>query len=201
MDMEFRRIVVPTSEYVEKREEGDMTFVCLEATEKDGMMDAIECSVLTDEMDMEEIAAKCTGWKLAQDKEAIAMAVEDKLSQITLYDKSEAVNSFLLNGESHWLDFNLRDRVFQGNERLKLMGRTDTTLWLDGMCIELPIEQAQMLIANIEAYAKDCYNVTEHHKAEVKALKTYDEVMAYDITAGYPEKIELNISETNIISL
>ena len=29
----------------------------------------------------------------------------------------------------------------------------------------------------------------------------YDEVMAYDITAGYPEKIELNISETNIISL
>ena len=201
MDMEFRRIVVPTSEYVEKREEGDMTFVCLEATEKDGMMDAIECAVLTDEMDMEEIAAKCTGWKLEQDKEAIAIAVEDKLSQITLYDKSEAVNSFLLNGESHWLDFNLRDRVFQGNERLKLMGRTDTTLWLDGMCIELPIEQAQMLIANIEAYAKDCYNVTEHHKAEVKALKTYDEVMAYDITAGYPEKIELNISETNIISL
>ena len=201
MDMEFRRIVVPTSEYVEKREKGDMTFVCLEATEKDGMMDAVECAVLTDEMDMEEIAIKCTGWKLAQDKEALAMAVEDKLSQITLYDKSAAVNSFLLNGESHWLDFNLRDRVFQGNERLKLMGRTDTTLWLDGMCIELPIEQAQMLIANIEAYAKDCYNVTERHKMEVKALKTYDEVMAYDITAGYPEKIELNISETNIISL
>lgn len=192
---------MPTSEYVEKREEGDMTFVCLESTEKDGMMDAIECAVLTDEMDMEEIASKCTGWKLAQDKEALAMAVEDKLSQITLYDKSAAVNSFLLNGESHWLDFNLRDRVFQGNERLKLMGRTDTTLWLDGMCIELPIEQAQMLIANIEAYAKDCYNVTERHKMEVKALKTYDEVMAYDITAGYPEKIELNISETNIISL
>ena len=96
--MEFRRIVVPTSEYVEKTEEGDMTFVCLEATEKDGMMDAVECAVLTDEMDMEDIAIKCTGWKLAQDKEAIAMAVEDKLSQITLYDKSEAVNSFLLNG-------------------------------------------------------------------------------------------------------
>lgn len=201
MDMEFRRIVVSTSEYVEKREEGDMTFVCLEATEKDGMMDAIECAVLTDKMDMEEIADKCTEWKLEQDKEALDMAVEDKLSQITLYDKSEAVNSFLLNGESHWLDFNLRDRVFQGNERLKLMGRTDTTLWLDGMCIELPIEQAQMLIANIEAYAKDCYNVTERHKMEVKALKTYDEVMAYDITAGYPDKVELNISETNIISL
>ena len=201
MDMEFRRIVVPASEYVEKREEGDMTFVYLEATEKDGMMDAIECAVLTDEIDMEEIGAKCTGWKLAQDKEALVMAVEDKLSQITLYDKSAAVNSFLLNGEQHWLDFDLRDRVFQGNERLKLMGRTNTTLWLDGMCIELPIEQAQMLIANIEVYAKDCYNITERHKTEVMALKTYDEVMAFDITADYPEKIELNISETNIIIL
>lgn len=35
---------------------------------------------------------------------------------------------------------------------------------------------------------------------KIKAV-AYDEVMAYDITAGYPEKIELNISETNIISL
>lgn len=59
----------------------------------------------------------------------------------------------------------------------------------------------KMLIANIESYAKDCYNVTERHKIEVNALKTYDEVMSYDITADYPEKIELNISETNIISL
>ena len=123
------------------------------------------------------------------------------LAYIEKYDASSSVNSFLLNGESHWLDFNLRDRVFQGNERLKLMGRTDTTLWLDGMCIEFPIEQAQSLIASIEVYAKDCYNVTERHKMEVKALKTYDEVMAYDITADYPDKIELNISETNIISL
>lgn len=43
--------------------------------------------------------------------------------------------------------------------------------------------------------------ITERHKTEVMALKTYDEVMAFDITADYPEKIELNISETNIISL
>ena len=118
--MEFRRIAVPTSEYVEEKEKGDMTFVCLEATEKGGMMYAIECAVLTDEIEMEEIADKCTEWKLEQDKEALAMAVDGKLSQITLYDKSEAVNSFLLNGESHWLDFNLRDRVVQGNERRKL---------------------------------------------------------------------------------
>ena len=198
----FRNIYIPEKEYVEEYEEGDTTILCLDRKEVDGgFVSCIECRVLTAQKNIDEINIQCKAWKEQQEKEALAMLKESKLDEIEAYDKSAAVNSFLLNGESHWLDFNLRDRVFQGNERLKLMGRTDTTLWLDGMCIELPIEQAQMLIANIEAYAKDCYNVTEHHKAEVKALKTYDEVMAYDITAGYPEKIELNISETNIISL
>ena len=198
----FRNIYIPEKEYVEEYEEGDTTILCLDKKEEDGgFVSCIECRVLTAKKNIDEINIQCKAWKEQQGKEALAMLKESKLDEIEAYDKSEAVNSFFLNGESHWLDFNLRDRVFQGNERLKLMGRTDTTLWLDGMCIELPIEQAQMLIANIEVYAKDCYNVTERHKAEVKALKTYDEVMAYDITAGYPEKIELNISETNIISL
>ena len=198
----FRNIYIPEKEYVEEYEEGDTTILCLDRKEVDGgFVSCIECRVLTAKKNIDEINIQCKAWKEQQEKEALAMLKESKLDEIEAYNKSTAVDSFLLNGESHWLDFNLRDRVFQGNERLKLMGRTDTTLWLDGMCIELPIEQAQMLIANIEAYAKDCYNVTERHKMEVKALKTYDEVMAYDITAGYPEKIELNISETNIISL
>ena len=198
----FRNIYIPEKEYVEEYEEGDTTILCLDRKEVDGgFISCIECRVLTAKKNIDEINIQYKAWKEQQEKEALAMLKESKLDEIEAYNKSTAVDSFLLNGESHWLDFNLRDRVFQGNERLKLMGRTDTTLWLDGMCIELPIEQAQMLIANIEAYAKDCYNVTERHKAEVKALKTYDEVMAYDITAGYPEKIELNISETNIISL
>lgn len=198
----FRNIYIPEKEYVEEYEEGDTTILCLDRKEVDGgFISCIECRVLTAKKNIDEINIQCKAWKEQQEKEALAMLKESKLDEIEAYDKSASVNSFLLNGESHWLDFNLRDRVFQGNERLKLMGRTNTTLWLDGMCIELPIEQAQMLIANIEAYAKDCYNVTERHKAKVKALKAYDEVMAYDITAGYPEKIELNISETNIISL
>lgn len=198
----FRNIYIPEKEYVEEYEEGDTTILCLDRKEVDGgFISCIECRVLTAQKNIDEINIQCKAWKEQQEKEALTMLKESKLDEIEAYNKSTAVDSFLLNGESHWLDFNLRDRVFQGNERLKLMGRTDTTLWLDGMCIELPIEHAQMLIANIEAYAKDCYNVTERHKAEVKALKTYDEVMAYDITAGYPEKIELNISETNFISL
>lgn len=199
--MDFRRISIPTSEYVEKQKEGDVTIICLHAVENDGMTDAIECRVLTEDFDMDEITAQVEAWKASQDAKTLQMARSSKLAEIIAYDKSEAVNSFLLNGQTVWLDYETRSRVYDGNERLRLMGRTETTLWLNGICFNMTIEQAQSLIASIEVYAKDCYNVTERHKVEVKALTTYEEVMAYDITEGYPEKIELNIDDTNIISL
>nr|DAF21125.1 MAG TPA: protein of unknown function (DUF4376) [Caudoviricetes sp.] len=198
----FRNICIPEKEYVEEYEEGNTTVLHLDKKEVDGgFISCVECRVLTTQKNIDEIDIQYKAWKEQQEKESLAMLKESKLDEIEAYDKSSAVNSFSLNGQSMWLDYATRNRVYDGNERLKLMGRTDTTLWLNGMCIELPIEQAQSLIASIEVYAKDCYNITERHKAEVMALKTYDEVMAFDITADYPEKIELNISETNIISL
>lgn len=198
----FRNICIPEKEYVEEYEEGNTTVLHLDKKEVDGgFISCVECRVLTTQKNIDEIDIQYKAWKEQQEKESLVMLKESKLDEIEAYDKSSAVNSFSLNGQSMWLDYATRNRVYDGNERLKLMGRTDTTLWLNGMCIELPIEQAQSLIASIEVYAKDCYNITERHKAEVKALKTYDEVMAFDITADYPDKVELNISETNIISL
>ena len=103
------------------------------------------------------------------------------------------MNTFYLNDEAHWLDFETRDRVYQGNERLRRMGRTETTLWLDGKCYTLPIDTAQDLISKIEVYAKDCYNVTQIHLDKVAELQTIDALIAYDITAGYPGKVRLTI--------
>lgn len=191
--MEFRRIAVPTSEYVEKREEGDMTFVCLEATEKDGMIDAIECAVLTDEMDMEEIDAKCTEWKLAQDKEAIAMAVEDKLSQITLYDKSAAVNSFLLNGMEVWLDKATRVGLMNSTTIAKSMGQQKTTLWLGSYQLEVDCDKAIQLLSALEMYALECFNVTAAHKKAVSSIESIEDVLTYDYKSGYPDKLKMEV--------
>lgn len=200
--MKFGYITVPEEEYIERRQEGSDTIICLYAERLDnGLINAIECFATTDGLDENELERQCAEWKASQDTKTLQMARSSKLSEITAYDKSEAVNSFILNGQSVWLDYETRSRVYDGNERLKLMGRTETTLWLNSTCFNMSIEQAQSLIASIEVYAKDCYNVTEQHKVEVKALATYEDVAAYDITAGYPEKIELNIDDTNIISL
>lgn len=127
-------------------------------------------------------------------EEQLTEALRNKcIEQITKYDKSAEVNTFYLNDEAHWLDFETRDRVYQGNERLMRMGRTETTLWLDGECYTLPIDTAQDLISKIEVYAKDCYNVTQTHLDKVAELQTIDALIAYDITAGYPEKVRLTI--------
>ena len=115
------------------------------------------------------------------------------LAEIDAYDKSSAVNEFILNGERVWLDFELRDRVYQGNERLQRIGRTDTTLWLGKQCYNLSIEQAQNIISHIEAYAKDCYNVTAAHKKAVAEMTDIAEVLTYDYTKGYPAKLTMNV--------
>ena len=134
----FRNICIPEEEYVEEYEEGDKTILCLDKKEVDGgFISCVECRVLTTQKNIDEINIQYKAWKEQKEKEALAMLKESKLDEIEAYDKSSAVNSFSMNGQSMWLDYATRNRVYDGNERLKLMGRTDTTLWLNGMCIEI----------------------------------------------------------------
>ena len=117
------------------------------------------------------------------------------LEEIEQHDASPSVNSFVLDGQRVWLDFELRDRVYQGNERLKNVGREETTLWFGDKCYNMSIEQAQSIISHIEAYAKDCYNATAQHKANVSAMETVEDVLGYDYTTGYPEMLTISLSE------
>ena len=49
------------------------------------------------------------------------------------------------------------------------------------------------LLSAIELYALECFNTTARHKAEVRKLKTVEEVEKYDIKEGYPEQLEINL--------
>lgn len=152
-----------------------------------------ECSVRSGEYAQDEVMAAFEEFKAKLAASELATAKAQKIAEIDAYDTSDAVNSFILNGERVWLDFELRDRVYQGNERLQRIGRTDTTLWLGNHCFNLSIEQAQNTISHIEAYAKDCYNVTAAHKTAVSELTTIEEIEKYDITAGYPAQLRMEV--------
>ncbi len=155
--------------------------------------ECFECSVRNSEYTQDDVLAAFEEFKTKLAASELATAKTQKIAEIDAYDTSPAVNGFILNGQRVWLDFGLRDRVYQGNERLQRIGRTDTTLWLGKQCYNLSIEQAQNIISHIEAYAKDCYNVTAAHKKAVSELTTIEEVEKYDITAGYPAQLKMEV--------
>lgn len=193
-ELNFIKTLVSKENFKEREVVGNITFIRLDANEQEnGMMLATECSVPTDELDESGLSIQYEAWKEKVQAAALEQAKKAKIAEIVAYDQSSAVNAFYLNGERHWLDFNLRDRVFAGNERIAYKGREETSLWLDGKCFVMPIAAAQDLICTIEVYAKDCYNVTATHQAEVNKLTTIEEVKDYDYKTGYPEKLNLKV--------
>lgn len=195
MKVNFVKTFIPEKDFVAVEKVGNKMLVRFDAV-KDSDMDAYSCvegSVSASEYDEQEVRREYEAWKQKWADKALVLAKKAKIAEIVDYDKSPAVNAFYLNGEQHWLDFNLRDRVFDGNERIAYKGREETSLWLDGKCFVMPIATAQDLICTIEVYAKDCYNVTATHQAEVNKLTTIEEVEAYDYKTGYPEKLNLKV--------
>lgn len=195
MKINFIRTIIPEAAFKKQYELGSLMIYHIgEALNKElGAYECYECSMAVSAFDEEEVQKAFVEFSVKMDTLKLEQTKMDKIAEITAYDKSPAVNAFYLNGEQHWLDFNLRDRVFAGNERIAYKGREETSLWLDGKCFVMPIAAAQDLICTIEVYAKDCYNVTATHQAEVNKLTTIEEVKAYDYKTGYPEKLNLKI--------
>lgn len=191
----FVKTFVSKDQYKEKEEREGVCILHLDGVlnEELGAYECVECSMPISEYSEAAVNEAYAAWKAAMANRGLARAKREVLKKIGAYDTSPAVNGFILNGQRVWLDFELRDRVYQGNERLQRIGRTDTTLWLGKQCYNLSIEQAQNIISHIEAYAKDCYNVTAAHKKAVSELTTIEEVEKYDITAGYPAQLRMEV--------
>lgn len=116
------------------------------------------------------------------------------LHNIETYDTSPSVNGFLLNGSVEWIDIELRMKLCSRTlPEEKKAGKTSTVLWLGNKPYELPIETIEQIMHEIEIYAKACLDVTNSHKAQVLALSDVSALVAYDYTAGYPEKLSFNI--------
>lgn len=118
-----------------------------------------------------------------------------KLREIDCYDVSEYVNGFFLNGTLMWLDKASRSGLVNTLHSSTLAGRETINIWFKGIYIALPINQAEQLLASLELYATDCYNVTAQHKVIVSELQTIEEVDKFDVTLGYPNRLEFNLSE------
>lgn len=115
------------------------------------------------------------------------------LAEIEAYDTSPAVNGFSLNNTVVWLDKATRVGLMNSTSITKAMGQQTTTLWLGESKMEVPCDTAIQLLSALEMYALECFNVTAAHKKAVSELTTIEEVEKYDITAGYPAQLKMEV--------
>lgn len=115
------------------------------------------------------------------------------LKEIDNYDTSDQVNSFYLNGMKVWLDKSTRVGLQNSITIEKEAGKSETTLWFNGIKIVIGCTMALQMLSILELYALNCYNKTAEHKNNIQQLTNVEQVMSYDYTQGYPDKPEFNI--------
>ena len=124
------------------------------------------------------------------EKEKLEQAKADKIAEITAYDTSSAVNSFILNGVPRWLNLDKRQSIAYSAKILKEKGHDSITIWFDTDKVVLPIDDAISLLDTLEVYAKTTNDVTHEHMLTVDWLSDIEEVRNFDVTAGYPRKVD-----------
>ena len=109
------------------------------------------------------------------------------MKKIELYDKSQAVNSFIYKNKSYWLDKQqrtcLKNVVDSGLENIELVFKDQS--------LTLPSKVIKQFLINLEVYAYKCYVTTAKHLQNASKLLDYLDILNYDYTTGYPEKIVL----------
>lgn len=106
---------------------------------------------------------------------------------INQHDKSPEVNSFTYNNNSYWFDKDTR----VGLMNLANCSGESMEIVLGDNIVEISTEKFKKFLQQLEVYAAKCFVNTQKHLNEHKKLNTIEELVDYDYTSGYPEKITL----------
>ena len=116
-----------------------------------------------------------------------------KKSEIEEHAKKPEVKGFEINGVRGWLDSEARVSIRRAVAYKAAVGRESVTVYLAGVGFTMTPARAVEILAAVEVYASDCYDVTENHKAAVDALTDAAAVEAYDYATGYPEPLQFQL--------
>ena len=118
-------------------------------------------------------------------------AKRNKIHEIEEYDNSDNVNEFFLSGSPMWLDAQTRQTLRISVESYAAMDASTVTKWFNGQQFTFPTQAWLQMLNALEVYAAEALNVTQSNIASVNAMETIEEVEEFDITDGYPEKLNL----------
>lgn len=187
----FIKTSIPEDQYKQQYSLGNIIVYHIGTTfnSKQNTYECYECTVPASKFNEDEVKSAFSEFIAKIKALQLKHAKAEKVAEITAYDKSSAVNSFLLNDKKRWLDIDLRRSLSYSTNILKENGEKTVDIWFDTECETMYIDNALYMLKDLEVYAKQTNNVTHHHKAEVMALTSIKDVEVYDITKGYPEKL------------
>lgn len=107
---------------------------------------------------------------------------------IAYYDTSKYVNSFYYQDKQYWLSKDIRIGLF----RLIDSGAKQITLQLNDNYLIISPDKLKEFLNQLEVYAGKCFATTAEHLQNIKQFSTIEELLNYDYTAKYPNKIILN---------
>lgn len=159
---------------------------------EDGSVSCVETT--TEEYpDIASITEEYNSFLQEQSKRILDRHKNIKLKELDEFDKSESVNSFMLNGESAWVKREERTSINYSTSIIKESSQKSTDLWLGKKCFTLDCDLLLQLLSQIELYAKKCYSVTSQHRANILNIDNLEELNNYDFTTGYPDKLNITL--------
>ena len=75
----------------------------------------------------------------------------------------------------------------------KKKGIEKTTLWYDMKEYIMTIDNALLLLDELELYSSKCYDNTYRHIAQVRNIDIIENIKEYDYKIGYPNKLHFKI--------
>lgn len=109
------------------------------------------------------------------------------IKKIELYNSSSSINSFIYNNKEYWLDKNNRNSLW--NISNSSLGNIEFVVGDE--ILEINSLKFKAFLLKLEVYAYKCFINTFKHLKNAKKLNTIEEIINYDYTTGYPEKITL----------
>ena len=125
--------------------------------------------------------------------DALSVAKQVVLNELTAYDVSPEINSFSVNGITAWYDKATRVGLMNSITIVKSLGYKTTTLWLGDIKYVLDCDRAIELLSKIEMYAMECYNRTAAHRQAIEELTDIADVLQYNFKVDYPKKLEIKL--------
>lgn len=109
------------------------------------------------------------------------------IKKLELYSSSHNINSFIYKDKECWLDKNNRNSLW--NLSNSSLGNVEFIVGDE--ILTMSSIKLKAFLVKLEVYAYKCFVNTFKHLKVVKSLDNIQDIINYDYTTGYPEKIVL----------